>query len=73
MSTPNELLLLISMADRVLAEEGCNYRQDLIALASSLPVLDDISSVGGNSLDAAELVPPPLRMWLDTLANCSLH
>lgn len=45
-STPNELLLFIGVLYL-----GCNYRKGLIALASSLPVVNDISSVGGNSLD----------------------
>ncbi len=49
--TPNELLLFIGVAYLGLTGESYNYSEDLIALASSLPVLNDISFVGGNSLD----------------------
>lgn len=50
-STPNELLLFTGVVYLGLAGDSCNYCEDLIALGSSLPVLNDISSVGGNSLD----------------------
>lgn len=50
----------------------CNYCKDLIPLASSLPVLNDIMPVGGNSLDAERGVELP-HTWLDTLTNCMLY
>lgn len=46
-STFNELLLFIGVAYLGPTGESCNYCEDLIALASFLPVLNDISSVGG--------------------------
>lgn len=71
-STPNELLLFIGVAYLGPAGKTCNYCKDLIALASSLPVFNDISSVGGNSLDTDSRVSLP-HMRLHTLTNCLLH
>lgn len=71
-STPNELLLFICVVYLGPVGESCNYCKNLIALASSLPVLNVISSVGGNSLDTDSWVSLP-HMRLDTLTNCLLH
>ena len=57
---PNELLFFIHVLYLGPARETCNYCEGLIALASSLPVVNGVRSVGGNSLarGGAESVSP---------------